>query len=868
MIRLRLLGTVDLRDSQGRELGAVLRRPKLLALLGYLTVARPRGLQRRDTLVALLWPELDHAHARNALSQAVHALRQTLGHAALLARGEEELRVSEEGLGCDVREFETALEAGRAEQALELYRGGLLNGLHVSGVPEFERWLDEERERLRRCACEAALLLTERETATGNQVGAARWAVRLTELSPFDETAVRRLVELLDRMGDRAGAVRAYEEFERRLGRDLEVEPSLATQGLIAGIRARRSLVTGAAPAPDPAAVSQASAAEPGAAARSARSVTAAPAPRTARRQVHVLLTLIVSGLLAVGWLLVGKPFGARTAETARVPKRIVVLPFTNLGPVGQEYFADGVTEEITARLAAVGDLRVIGSTSATAYKGTKKTILDIGRELGVAYILEGSVRWEKSPDGRARVRVTPQLVSTTDGTHLWAQVYDESLDEIFRVQSDIAQQVVQALDLRLLQPQRRTIEAVPTRNLQAYDYYLRGNEYLRRGADERIQRTALRMYEKAVELDSAFALAYAMVSRMRSRLYLFHYDRSPEGLAAAKRAVDKALELAPDLPEAHHSLGTYYWLGFLDYDRALREFAIVEASRPNDSQLLHARAVLRQRQGKLREGLVDFERAQQLDPALSGIAGGYGQTYMMLRDFPRAEAQFERATALSPDAVEPYFNRVMVALRGYGSTRRARAVLDEARKVGITDEPYLVIARELVELFDRRYQAALDVLSSMAPEVFQDQNRFVPRTELYAEVYGLMGYRELARVYYDSARNVVAGKLREHPDDPRLHSALGIAWAGLGRKDEAIAEGKKAVDLLPVTREAFRGYRHEHDLARIYTMVGEYDAAVSRLEYLLSIPGWLTPAWLRIDPDWDPLRRNPRFQRLVDRRE
>ena len=864
MIRLRLLGTVDLRDSQGRELGAVLRRPKLLALLGYLTVARPQGLQRRDTLVALLWPELDHAHARNALSQAVHALRQTLGHAALLARGEEELGVSEEGLECDVREFETALEAGRAEQALELYRGGLLNGLHVSGVPEFERWLDEERERLRRRACEAAQLLTERETAAGNQVGAARWARRLTELSPFDETAVRRLVELLDRMGDRAGAVRAYEEFERRLGRDLEVEPSLATQGLIARIRARRSLVTGAAAAPDRAAVSQASAAEPGAAARSASSVAAAPAPRTARRQVPVLLTVIVSGLLAVGWLLVGKSFGARSAETARVPKRIVVLPFTNLGPVGQEYFADGVTEEITARLAAVGDLRVLGSTSANAYKGTKKTLPEIGRELGVDYVLEGSVRWEKAAQGPARVRVTPQLVSTADGTHRWAVVYDEPLDEIFRVQSDIAQKVVQALDLTLLEPQRRTIEAVPTRNVQAYDYYLRGNEYRHRGPDERFQRTALRMYEKAVELDSAFALAYAMVSRMRSHLYLFHYDRSPEGLAAAKRAVDKALELAPDLPEAHHSLGTYYWLGFLDYDRALREFAIVEASRPNDSQLLHARAVLRQRQGNLREALVDFERAQQLDPALSGIAVGYGQTYMMLRDFPRAEAQFERATALSPDAVEPYFNRVMVALRGYGSAQRARAVLDEARKVGISDEPYLVIARELVEVFDRRYQAALGVLSSMAPEVFQDQNRFVPRTELYAEVYGLMGNRELARVYYDSARNVVARKLREHPDDPRLHSALGIASAGLGRKDEAIAAGRKAIELLPVTKEAFRGYRFEHDLARIYTMVGESDTAVSRLEYLLSIPGWLTPAWLRVDPAWDPLRGHPRFQKLV----
>src|SRR5438128_4032942 len=701
MIRLQLLGTVDLRDSQGRELGAVLRRPKLLALLGYLTVARPRGLQRRDTLVALLWPDLAHAHARNALSQAVHALRQTLGHAALLARGEEELGVSEEGLGCDVREFETALEAGRAEQALELYRGGLLNGLHVSGVPEFERWLEEGRGRRRRGACEAAQLLTEREAGAGNQVGAARWALRLTELSPFDETAVRRLVELLDRMEDRAGAVRAYEEFERRLGRDLEVEPSLATQGLIAGIRARRSLVTGAA-APDRAAVSQASAAEPGVAARSASSVAVAPAPRTARRQVPVLLTVIVSGLLAVGWLLVGKSFGARSAETARVPKRIVVLPFTNLGPVGQEYFTDGVTEEITARLAAVGDLRVIGSTSATTYKGSKKTILDIGRELRVAYILEGSVRWEKSPDGRARVRVTPQLVSATDGTHLWAEVYDEPLDEIFRVQSDIAQKVVQALDLTLLEPQQRTVEAVPTRNLQAYDYYLRGNEYLRRGADERFQRTALRMYEKAVELDSAFALAYAMVSRMRSRLYLFHYDRSPEGLAAAKRAVDKALELAPDLPEAHHSLGTYYWLGFLDYDRALREFGIAAAGRPNQSNIFEARAALRTREGDLRGALGDYEKARQLDPASANVANGYGECYDRLRDFARAEALFDRAIALSPDWSYPYYWKAWLYVRWHGSTKEARQVMDEAAKVGIVDQPRLLLARVWLDILDR----------------------------------------------------------------------------------------------------------------------------------------------------------------------
>ena len=861
MIRLRMLGTVDLRDSQGRELGAVLRRPKLLALLGHLTVARPHGFQRRDTLLALLWPELDHSHARNALSQAVHALRQALGHDVLLARGEEELGVSEERLWCDVREFETALELGRAEQALELYGGGLLNGLHVSGAPEFERWHDEERERLRRQACEAARLLTDRESGAGNQVGAARWASRLAELAPFDETAVRHLVELLDQLGDRAGAVRTYQEFARRLGRELEVEPSSATQELIAAIRARRPLGAGEA-ARDAAAVGG-GVAEP----RAVPSpVDIAPAPRRRRWKVAVVLTLVVGGLLGTAWLFIGRPFQARTAQTAGAPKKIVVLPFTNLGPAEEEYFADGVAEEITARLATIDRLRIIGSTSANRYKRTDKTIPEIGRELGVDYVLEGSVRWEKSPHSPARVRVTPQLVSTADGMHIWAHVYDEPLDEIFRVQSDIAQQVMQALDVTLLEPQRRTIETKPTRNLEAYDYYLRGNDYRRRGSDERFQRTALQMYEKAVELDPGFALAYAHVSETRSRMYLLHYDRSAVGLEHAKRAVDKAFELAPDLPEAHQALGTYYWLGQLDYDRALREFAIAEAGRPNDSELRLARAVLLQRQGRLRESLVDFDRAQELDPASPIVASNYGLSFMMLRDFPHAESLFERATALSPDGIEPYFSRVVLALRWDGNIQRARAVLDESRAVGVADEPYLVLARVWVALFDHRYQEVVDVLSSKAPEVFEDQNRFVPRTLLYAQVYGLMRRHDLERAYYDSARALVQRRVVELPDDPRLHSALGIALAGLGRKREAIQEGERAVELLPISREAFRGYHFDWDLARIYTMVGESDSAVSRLEHLLAIPGWLTSAWLRIDPTWDPLRANPRFQELVKR--
>ncbi len=863
MISFRMLGSVELRDSQGRELDAILRRPKLLALLGYLTIARPWGFQRRDTLVALLWPELDHAHARNALNQAVHALRQALGREVLRARGEEEVGTKEEGISCDVREFETALEAGQAEQALALYRGSLFNGFHVSEVPEFERWLDEERERVRRRACEGAQLLIDRDEAARNPVGAARWAQRLTELSPFDETAVRRLVELLDGAGDRAGAVRAYEEFARRLGRDLEVEPSAETRGVIEGIRTRQPAERVDEARSADAAVRRERVAAPGLALSDESRDAAARRSPTARKRHPLGLALVVVGLLASGWLLIGQLAGAHSAKPTREPKKLVVLPFANLGPAGQQYFTDGVTEEITARLSAIGDLRVIASTSANLYRNSPKGIREIGAELGADYVLEGSVRWERSAQGGARVRVTPQLITAADATHLWAEVYDEPLDEIFRVQGDIAQKVVQALDVRLLEPQRRQLATIPTHNLEAYDYYLRGSGYEGRGPDHAGALAAVRMYEKAVALDPNFALAYAMLSRRHSQIYLYYWDRSPERLALAKGAVDKALALDPGLPEAHHSLATYYFLGQLDYDRALREFAVVEASRPSDAHVFLAEGVLRMRQGKMPEALAAFEKALQLDPLSDGVADQYAQVYDMLRDFPRAEALYDRALALAPDKPDLYYWKAWLYLRLDGTTRRAREVFDRARTAGVSDSPQMRYMRVMVELFDRRYDQAIARVHEM-PEVLEGQARFAPRTQLFAQVYGLMGRGALARVYYDSARSYVVGRVAQRPDDARLHTALGVVFAGLGRKQEAIQEGERGVALLPVTKEAYQGYYRALDLARIYTMVGEYDAAIDRLEYLLSIPGHLTTAWLRLDPTWDPLRGHPRFQRLL----
>ena len=851
LLHLKTFGGLSI-ASNGVPVSGAAQQRKTLALLALLAAAGKSGLGR-DKLVAYLWPDADAEHARGLLKQACYALRRDL-HQPDLLLGTTQLSLNPVIIVSDVQAFEDALERRADAAAAELYAGPFLDGFYLSDAAEFERWVEAARRRLRDRAT-AALERLATAAATGEYSHAAAWWRRLAALDPLNSRVALGLMKALAAAGDRAGALQAAGVHESLLREELGVALDPAVVELTERLRAEAERSPGPRrpAAPEPAATEAVppggdAATEPGA---------------LARKRGGVALAVVVAGLLTGGWFLFRAPFGAHTAETARASKRIVVLPFTNLGPARQEYFADGVTEEITARLAAVGDLGVIGSTSAIAYKGTKKTILDVGRELGVAYILEGSVRWEQPSHGRARVRVTPQLVSTADGTHLWAEVYDEPADEIFRVQSDIAQKVVRALDLTLLAAQRRVIEAVPTRNLEAYDAYLRGNDYQRNGTDEGHIRAALRLYERAVELDSLFAPAYALLSRMQTRMYWAYYDRSPDRLVRARRAVDRALELEPNLPEAHHSLGTYYWLGFQDYERALRELDIAAAGRPNQSNIFLARAVLRTREGDLRGALGDYEKARQLDPASATVAMNYGECYDRLRDFARAEALFDRAIALSPDWSYPYYWKAWLYVRWHGSTQQARQVMDEAAKVGIVDQPRLLLARVWLDILDRRYDAALR-LSTTAGEVIEDQFQFLPRVQLQAQIYGLLQRRDVEAASYDSAQGVVSRKLREQPDDPRLHSALGIAYAGLGRTREAIQEGEKAVELLPVSKEAYRGYYRAVDLARIYAMVGERDAAVAQLERLLSIPGHLTGEWLRIDPTWDPLRDHPRFQRLV----
>jgi len=381
--------------------------------------------------------------------------------------------------------------------------------------------------------------------------------------------------------------------------------------------------------------------------------------------------------------------------------------------------------------------------------------------------------------------------------------------------------------------------------------YYLRGNEYFYRGYLESDLRNAIQLYTSAVELDPNFALAYAQLARAHSRIYWFRYDRSEAQVARTKRAVDKALELDPDLPEAHLALGQYYYHCHRDYDGALKQFEIARKSRPDDGEPLSMICFVKRQQGKYEEALDNIEEAYKLNPLSNSIASEAGTTCFHLHKYQKAEYYYTRAISLAPDMYNNYFFKAKLYLSWEGNTKKAREVLEDAiQNARGAEYPFIINLLVNIEIYDEHYQEALSLLSSWPSESFDAHFFFIPKALLYAQINGLLGNRQLEQSNYESARRILIDKTAEHPEDPRLHSYLGIAYAGLGLKEKAITEGLQGRLL---------------DLARIYSMVGDYDLAIDKLKDLLDIPGELSILWINLDPVWDPLRDQPRFKKLVE---
>ncbi len=565
--------------------------------------------------------------------------------------------------------------------------------------------------------------------------------------------------------------------------------------------------------------------------------------------------------LLAIAaYLILPKFFTTVSSDTKSGRKMLAVLPFDNLGSAEEEYFADGITEEITTRLSKIGGLGVISHTSARKYKKTEKTMKQIGAELGADYILEGNIRWAKT-GGANRIRINPQLIQVSDDSHLWAENYDAVLNDVFELQSSIAEKVATALDVALLEPERRVLAAKPTENLEAYDFYLRGNDHFNRSTagaigSERDLRIALQMYQKAVELDAGFALAYSQLSRSITEIY-WHYDRKDEYLKDAQTAVEKAFKLSPGLPEAHLALGSIHYHA-REYEKALEQFAIAQKSLPNNPDLLQEIGFVQRRQGKWDLSLASLKKAAELDPGRSDILSSLGSNYHRLNKYAEAEPYYKRVILLDPGEDSPYRQLSNLYVKQNGDTEKARQVLVQA--AGKVDATELNDRWVRLDVMDGNYPQALSRLNG--PEAYNNDsvNYYLDK----AEVYGLAGRAGFARACYDSVRIGLEKRLRMGFESEALRGQLGIAYAGLGRKEEAIREGKKGVELVSMSKDAWNGPLPVITLARIYTMTGEYDAAIKELEYLLSIPSELSPSLLRLDPVWAPLKNHPGFQKLV----
>ena len=556
--------------------------------------------------------------------------------------------------------------------------------------------------------------------------------------------------------------------------------------------------------------------------------------------------------------------FGTMDAESTEELNRfsIAVLPFTNMSADAEnQFFADGITEDILTQLSKIKSLEVISRTSIMQYKNTTKSMSQIAEELGVATILEGSVR-----RGGNRVRITAQLIDARTDKHIWANSYDRDLDDIFAIQTDVAIKIAAALEASLTPEEEKRINEKPTDNIEAYDYYLRGNEYMARDFQSSSFTLAIQMYEQAIELDRNFANAYSRLSYAHSEMYWFYHDRTEERLRRSKKALDRALIINPDLPEVHAAFGWYYYHGYLEYENALMEFQKAIDLGLNNSLLNLGIASVYRRQGKMEEAVVYFLKAEELDPRSTNAYFEAAETYMLLRQYDEAVKHLNKAISLAPDQMFSYNIKLYLYLQKDADLKKAKSVLAQATKNVISESDiFYVNMNYTINIFERNYEDALYSWSKGDEDAIDGQFNYTHHYHIKASIYGYLKNPELEKTYYDSALTVYKSMIEENPKDSRLHSSIGLVYAGLGNKEEAIRAGKKGAELLPISKEAWRGAIRVRDLAHIYAVVGEFDLALDEIELLLSVPSTLSENILRLHPKWDPLRKHPRFIALLE---
>ena len=588
--------------------------------------------------------------------------------------------------------------------------------------------------------------------------------------------------------------------------------------------------------------------------AQGVRATPTTAAPGTHRRRNIIML--IATGVIisaAAGFFLLPR------VSAHKVDKSIAVLPFENLSDEKENaYFADGIQDDVLTNLSKIGDLKVISRTSVMPYRGKASNVREIGKALGVATILEGSVRRIGN-----RVRVNVQLINASNDEHMWAEDYDRDLTDVFAIQTDLAQKIARELQAKLSPTEKAQIERKPTENSEAYLAFLQAHDLFTRPDKFRANtEKAEQLFEQATRLDPDFAGAFAGLAWVDDWMY-HSYDPTPARKEKARAAAATAIRLQPDLPEAHLALGFYYYYCERNYQEALNEFAIAKRSLPNSADVYMAIGAIERRQGKWAESTANLEKAASLSPKDAFVLVNLGDNYRANKDFEKADKLFTRAIEAAPSSLNARAEKGKLAMDLKGDLSEMERQLTE---VALGDDPegLVTLGRVQLLMLQRKFPEALAVLTQLPQEVFHDSTAPVPKASLEGMLYLFQGDKAKAQAAFERARPFAEQSLRESPGTAARHIQLGFILTGLDRKQEAIAEGRRAAELTPESKDAFDGPQVTASLAQIYAWVGEKDQALQLLDHSLQTPNGITVPMLKLDPMWDPLRTDPRFQALI----
>jgi tetratricopeptide (TPR) repeat protein len=461
---------------------------------------------------------------------------------------------------------------------------------------------------------------------------------------------------------------------------------------------------------------------------------------------------------------------------------------------------------------------------------------------------------------------VSVQLIDAENDRHLWAEDYDRDLTNVFAIQTDLARKIASALQAKLSPNENARLDRRPTADSDAYLLYVQAHDYANR--PDRLRDTSLKaeeLYEQAIKLDPNFALAFADLSTVESWMY-HSYEPTAARRDKARLNANEALRLQPDLPEGHRALGYSYYYGDRDYQRALTEFEIAKRDLPNEADAYTAIAAIQRRQGKWAESNANFEKSVSLDPKNANVLFNFGFNYMAQRDFETADRLFDRSIAADPQSFAAHGMKSALAVAWKGDVDFAQNQLASVPP-GFDPDGLVTAARIWVLTLQRKFAEALQVVQQFRGETLAYPERGpCPKAFLEGSLYLHQGDKEKAHAAFEQAKIVAERLVRDAPDDFGRHAQLGAVFAGLGKKEDAINEGKKAVELLPESQDAFDGPQATAALAEIYAWVGEHEEAVRLLDHLLTVPSGLTVSTLKLDPTWDPLRKDPRFQALIDK--